>query len=187
MKQDLNVPRSKTKAIFEEEQNKNDLVNCTCILSHRNQKMEAFHDEEEKNELPKLQLLRKAKFGPFETSFEEETPQEPKSLQNIQWDLFMEPFANNPLDHYCISDLVPAINLSQTLRRGDILELKVLDIENPGSFYFKMLGPKALLVEGQYCKSLSGFGEKLSRFYNRFKDEEVLSITEFSLERGKTF
>ena len=70
--------------------------------------------------------------------------------------------------------------------KGDILELKRLAIENPGSFYVKMLGLKDLLVEGQYCKSLSGFGEKLSRFYNRFKDEEVLSIKEFSLERGKT-
>ena len=42
----------KTKAIFKDEQNKNDLVvdlnnnsvNCTFILSHLNQKMETFHD-----------------------------------------------------------------------------------------------------------------------------------------------
>ena len=58
----------------------------------------------------------------------------------------MEPFTNNPLDYFCVRDCVPAINLSRTLRKGDILELKVLTIENPGSFYVKMLGPK---VEGQ--------------------------------------
>ena len=60
--------------------------------------METFRDEEEKNEPPKLQLQRKAKFGPFETSFEEENPQEPKSLQSIQWDPFMEPFTNTPME-----------------------------------------------------------------------------------------
>ena len=59
--------------------------------------MEAFRNEEEKNEPPELQLQRKAKFKPFETSFEEETPQEPKSLQSIQWDLFMESFTSNPI------------------------------------------------------------------------------------------
>ena len=114
----------------------------------------AVHDEEQQNEPPKPQLQRKAKFGPFETSFEEETPQEPMSLQSIQWDPFMEPFTNNPLDYFCVRDCVPAINFSRTLRKGDILELKVLAIENPGSFYVKMLGPK---VEGQ----LENFG----RFY----------------------
>ena len=114
----------------------------------------AIRNEEEKYEPPKPQLQRKAKFGPFETSFEEETPQEPMSLQSIQWDPFMEPFTNNPLDYFCIRDRVPAINFSRTLRKGDILELKVLAIENPGSFYVKMLGPK---VEGQ----LGNFG----RFY----------------------
>ena len=48
-----------------------------------------------------------------------------------------------------------------------------------------MLGPKKLLVEGQHCKSLSGFGAKLSSFYDRFQDEQVLAIKEFSLERGE--
>ena len=89
-------------------------------------------------------------------------------------------------DLCCIRDRIPAISFSRTLRKGDILELKVLAIENPGSFYVKMLGPKELLVEGQYCKSLSGFGAKLSSFYDRFQDEEVLAIKEFSLERGET-
>ena len=60
--------------------------------------------KKKKNEPPKLQLQRKAKFKPFETSFEEETPQEPKSLQSIQWDLFVEPFINNPLDYVCIRE-----------------------------------------------------------------------------------
>ena len=129
----------------------------------------AIRNEEETYEPPKPQLQRKAKFGPFETSFEEETPQEPMSLQSIQWDPFMEPFTNNPLDYFCVGDRVPAINLSRTLRKGDILELKVLAIENPGSFYVKMLGLKDLLVEGQYCKSLSGFGKKFSRFNDRFQ------------------
>ena len=98
----------------------------------------------------------------------------------------MEPFTNNPLDYFCIRDRVPAMNLSRTLRKGDILELKVLAVENPGSFYVKMLGPKELLVDGQFCKSLSGFGSKLSRFYDRFQGEKVLAIKEFSLERGET-
>ena len=34
----------------------------------------AIRNEEEKYEPPKPQLQRKAKFGPFETSFEEEIP-----------------------------------------------------------------------------------------------------------------
>jgi hypothetical protein len=143
----------------------------------------------QKTEAPKPHPQRKAKFGPFETSFEEiveESPLEPKLLQSILWDPFMEPFTNNPLDYFCIMDRVPAINLSRTLRKGDILELKVLAIENPGSFYVKILGPKELLIKGQSCKSLSGFGATLSSFYNRFQDEEVLAIKEFSLERGET-
>merc|ERR550534_177771 len=173
---------TKTKAISEEEPKKNGLV--VDLNNNSFNKMETFRDEEEKNEPPKPQLQRKAKFGPFETSFEEEEESPHKSLQRIQWDPFMEPFTNNPLDYFCARDCVPAINLSRTLRKGDILELKVLAIENPGSFYVKMLGPKELLVEGEYCKSLSGFGKKLTTFYDRFKDEEVLSIKEFSLERG---
>ena len=96
----------------------------------------------------------------------------------------MEPFTNNPLDYFGHRDFVPAINLSRAFRKGDILELKVLAIENPGSFYVKMLGPKELHVDGQYCKSLSRFGAKLSSFYNQFQYEEVLAIKEFSLERG---
>ena len=45
-----------------------------------------------------------------------------------------EPFTNNPLDYFGHKDCIPAINLSRTLRKGDILELKVLAIENPESF-----------------------------------------------------
>jgi hypothetical protein len=47
---------------------------------------------------------------------------------------FIEPFTNNPLDYFGLKDCIPAINLSRTLRKGDILELKVLAIENPESF-----------------------------------------------------
>ena len=97
----------------------------------------------------------------------------------------MEPFTNNPLDYFSIRDRVPAMSLSRALRKGDILELKVLAIENPGSFYVKMLGPKELLVEGQFCKSLSGYGAKLSSFYDRFQGEKVLAIKESCLERGE--
>ena len=90
---------------------------------------------EKKTEALEPQRQRKAKFGPFEPSFEEEeNHKEPKSLQSIQWDPFMEPFTNNPLDYFGHRDCVPAINLSRTLRKGDILELKVLAIENPESF-----------------------------------------------------
>ena len=55
MKQDLNAPRKNDPGV--------DLNN--NILSHGNQKMEAFRDEEKKNEPPKLQQQRKAKFGPL--------------------------------------------------------------------------------------------------------------------------
>ena len=52
-----------------------------------------------KTEAPTPQRQRKATFGPFETSYEEETPDEPNLLTGIQWDPIMEPFSNNPLDN----------------------------------------------------------------------------------------
>ena len=53
-----------------------------------------------KTEAPTPQRQRKATFGPFETSYEEKTPDEPNLLKSIQWDPIMEPFTNNPLDYY---------------------------------------------------------------------------------------
>merc|ERR550534_844902 len=141
---------TKTKAISEEEPKKNGLV--VDLNNNSFNKMETFRDEEEKNEPPKPQLQRKAKFGPFETSFEEEEESPHKSLQRIQWDPFMEPFTNNPLDYFCARDCVPAINLSRTLRKGDILELKVLAIENPGSFYVKMLDRRSYLLKDNIAR-----------------------------------
>ena len=80
----------------------------------------------QKNELSERQ--RKATYGPFETSFEEdEEKPETEPMRSIQWDPFMEPFTNNPVDYYGIKDRdqIPTMNLSRNLRKGDILDLQV--------------------------------------------------------------
>jgi hypothetical protein len=95
---------TKTKAVYEEEQTKDDLL------------VDLNNNSVNTTEAPKPQWSRKSKFGPFETSFEEddETPKEPDILKS-QWDPFIEPFTNNLLDYFSIGDCVPAMNLSRTL------------------------------------------------------------------------
>ena len=77
---------TKSKTVFKDEQRNNDLVDLN-------------NNSINKTEATKPQPQRKAKFGPFETSFEEEeeVPNLPKC---IQWDPFMKPFTNNPLDYF---------------------------------------------------------------------------------------
>ena len=73
---------TKTKAVFEEEQRKDDLA------------VDLNNNSEHKTEALKPQLQRKAKFGPFEPSFEEED-------ENHK-----EPFTNNLLDYFGHRDCV---------------------------------------------------------------------------------
>ena len=84
MKQDLNAPRRKLSL----KQKEDDLV---VDLNNNNNNVN-------KTEAPTPQRQRKATFGPFETSYEEETPDEPNLLK--AWDPIMEPFTNNPLDYW---------------------------------------------------------------------------------------
>ena len=89
------------------------------------------------------QRRRKNKCGPFERSYEEE----PEPIREIEWCPGQLPFTTDPLAYFALGDtnMVPSIRLSRALRKGDILEVFVMDISNPGSFFIRIMGPKNFL------------------------------------------
>merc|ERR1711970_1290031 len=83
--------------------------------------------------------------------------------------------------------MIPSIRLSRALRKGDILEIFVMDISNPGCFFIRIMGPKNFLLSSDShhpnARHLSKFTAELSTFYEKFDKEEVLQFDE-ELERG---
>ena len=66
-----------------------------------------------------------------------------------------------------------------------ILELTVLSVDNPGSFYVRIHSPKRLLVDnGDLTNSLSKFTERLTNFCKRFEDDKALKIGDHDLSLG---
>ena len=132
------------------------------------------------------QRRRKLKFSPFEDSYEEVLT-EPIPIREIEWSPGQVPFTNNPWDYFALGDMVPSINLSRALRKGDILEVFVLDITTPGCFYIRILGPKKfLLLDDSHqlnSRHLSQFTAQLTSFYEKFDKEDLLQVDE-ELERG---
>ena len=125
---------------------------------------------------------RKKYFGPFESSYEEE---EPQTIFKIPLDSFQPILSDNPWEYFQIGDSrIPFISLRRPLNKGDILEVKVLSILDPGSFYIRIVGPKEILLPcNQNSKLLTKFTAKISSFYDRFQDEDVLEVEE-DLEKG---
>ena len=130
------------------------------------------------------QRLRKTKFGPFESSFEEE----PQPLRKVEWYPNLPPFSNNPNDYFKLGDRIPCLSLSRALRKGDILEIKVLSIVDPGSFYIRIIGPKGIMLptDCEHGNHLSRFTGQVTMFYEKFQNEEFLKMNK-QLERGKHY
>ena len=124
---------------------------------------------------------RKMKFGPFESSYEEE----PQPLRKIDWCPSQPPFSNNASDYFSVGDEIPCLSLSRALRKGDILEIKVLSIVDPGSFFIKIAGPELLLLS-ESAKHLSRFTGQMTMFYEKFQREKFLELDQ-ELVRGKPF
>ena len=138
------------------------------------------HTENVEKEVTKPVRRRKKYFGPFESSYEEE----PQTILKISLDSCQLPLTNNPWDYLQIGDSIPSISLRRPLNKGDILEVKVLSIMDPGSFYIRIVGPKEMLFPcNQNSKLLTKFTAKISSFYDRFQDEDVLEV-EKDLEKG---
>ena len=52
---------------------------------------------------------------------------------------------------------------------GDIMEIKVMSIVNPGLIFIKIVGPEQIcLSESEDAKHLSKFIEQMTMFYEKF-------------------
>ena len=71
------------------------------------------------------------------------------------------------------------------MHKGDILEIQILSVINPGSFQIKILGPEHILEP--HNRSLSRLTEKMTAFYEVFKNEDVLQINEIAYLEGNDF
>ena len=77
------------------------------------------------------------------------------------------------------------MNFRRPLHKGDILEVMVLSVTNPGSFHVKILGPDHILDTQN--RSLNRLTEKMTAFYEAFKQEDVVHIDELEFLEGKDF
>ena len=87
-------------------------------------------------------------------------------------------------EEFCdLGDQVPSFSLNRSLRKGDILEMQIMSVDNPDMFHIRIVGPKDLMNQS-FQKNLSRFTERLTNFYEKFKNEDVAKIDEscFPLE-----
>ena len=64
------------------------------------------------------------------------------SRRIIPFGPFDKSFSEDQSDYFRFGEQVPPMTLSRSLRKGDILEVAVLSITNPGKHFFMYLGPK---------------------------------------------
>ena len=111
----------------------------------------------------------------------EAEPCEVPPKKSIIYAPFEVPFTDDPNDYFGKEDKVSSLSTTRNLRKGDILEVTVLWVDTPASFYVRIHSPKRLLVEN--C--LSKFTARLTTFYTRFAEhEKVLKIDAHDLSIG---
>ena len=69
------------------------------------------------------------------------------------------------------------------LYKGDILEIQLLYVAHPGSFFVKILGPDHILDN----RGLNRLTEKITAFYEAFKNEDVVQIYDIAFLKGTNF
>ena len=104
------------------------------------------------------------------------------SRNQIPFTPFDKSFSEDERDYFGFGDTVPPLNLRRSLYKGDILEITILSIANPGYFHIRILGPDHLL-ENQ-CRSLSRLTETMSSFYEQFKTKDVVKIDDTGFLEG---
>merc|ERR1719219_641128 len=80
-------------------------------------------------------------------------------------------------DFFQIGDQIPSVKLTRPLRKGDILDVKILSVESPKCFWIKILGPEEFVD----YESMKGITERMTTFYEKNKREVFLDV-EGSLE-----
>ena len=145
-----------------------------------------FFQKPSQSKSSKSTRKRKEKFGPFEQSFESSVvePAEIQPRRSIIYAHFQVPFTDDPKDYFGLEDKVPYLSTTRNLRKGDILEVTVLSVDNPGSFYVRIHSPKRLLAEEDLTNSLSKFTERLTNFCKRLEDDNALKIGYHDLSIG---
>ena len=73
------------------------------------------------------------------------------SRRIIPFGPFDKSFSEDPNDYFYFGEQVPPMTLSRSLRKGDILEVAVLSITNPGKKCLCTLDPKNNYLQG-CCK-----------------------------------
>ena len=96
---------------------------------------------------------------------------------------FEKSFSDDPEDYFCFGEQVPPMNLKRSLRKGDILEVTILSITNPGSFHVKIIGPEHIF--DSQSQDLNRLTEKMTAFYEKFKFESVVKIEDPGFLEGK--
>ena len=102
--------------------------------------------------------------------------------KQIPFTPFDKSFSEDERDYFSFGDKVEPMSLRRSLRKGDILEITVLSIANPGYFHIRILGPDHLL-DNQW-RSLSQLTERMSAFYEQCKSKDVLKIDDTGFLEG---
>ena len=109
------------------------------------------------------------------------TPPHPKSKVAIS--AFDTSFSGDKNDYVSRYDTVPSLSLSRPLYKGDVIEIKIVSINDPHLFQVRVLGPDNLIGTDVFTK-ISVLTRRISNFYLAYKDQRVLQVSrkDFPLE-----
>ena len=83
-------------------------------------------------------------------------------------------FSEDKDDYLTKHDNLPPIELSRAIRKGEILRVKIISIQDPYSFQLRILDPPDL-AERQ--RKMSSFTQRMTHFYLAYKGQKVLQVT----------
>ena len=83
-------------------------------------------------------------------------------------------FSNEKEDYLRKHDDLPPIELPRAIRKGEILEVKIISIQNPDSFQLRILDPPDI-AERQ--RKMSHFTQRMTNFYLAYQSQSVVQVS----------
>ena len=90
----------------------------------------------------------------------------------------VDAYSNDSNDYFENGEHVPFVNLSRLLRKGDVLEVKILSVSRPDQFCFRLMPDSDdLITYDQVLPSMTSFTQRMTYFYEKHMDEEMVKIS----------
>ena len=83
-------------------------------------------------------------------------------------------FSDDKNDYLRRHDDLPPIELPRMIREGEILEVKIISIQNPDSFQIRILDPPDI---SERQRKMSHFTQRMTNFYLAYKSQVVLQVS----------